>query len=140
MKTNVNDDQLASLPENFHPAMLDKLARMVEQGVEDPMALTDGEIRRQAEARAWRAVAMVADQHPEEWDTILQFLIDQARYFCDEIAQKVHEIDDPQKAFAVVKGNSGAAFGLFLAARTLNPAVLRRKAMAGRRGGTSHTL
>jgi len=140
MKTNASGaaagGQKQMIPEEFHPELLDQVAESLgrPETTEGQMA----QLRAGREARAWAGVAKMAHDHPDEWDTVLTFLVDQARYFTDECATLAHETDDPQEGFGKVKTRAGCAFALFLAAKSLSPKTLAARANPRtglRRGG-----
>jgi len=127
MKTNAQEQGSRSmLPEEFHPELLDQVAESLGRPG-TPESQIEA-MRSAREARAWAGVAQMAHDHPDEWETVLTFLVDQARYFTDECAALAHETDDPQEVFGKVKTRAGCAFALFLAAKSLSPKTLAARA------------
>jgi hypothetical protein len=136
MRTNGKEGGgfLAQIPEEFHPALLDRLARQQEHGEDNVPPEIEQRIAKEREVRGWQAIYMLARDNPDAWDMLLTYLNDTARKFLDEVVEVANQEDDPAKVFGKVKSRSGAAFGLFVASHSLSLGSLANKARLASHG------
>jgi len=136
MRTNGGDGGsfLATIPEEFHPRMLDQIARQQERGEDQLPPEIDARIAAERETRGWQAIYMMARDNPDSWDMLLQYLNDTARKFVDECVEAANKYDDPKECFGKIKSAAGASFGLFVVSHSLSLGPLANKARLASQG------